>query len=170
MAFPAAMTLSVISGISQPTLGRHIHQIKAALKVPLFTRTAQGLMVTEAGQALLSPARAMRQAAADMALAAAGRAKGIAGTVRITVSRVVPAEILPPIRARLWVEEPGIKIDLVPLGTTENLLLGEADLALRMYRPSQLDLVSQKLAYLPMGLMRRGPALNGRIARPVWMR
>ncbi len=140
------------TGISQPTLGRHIHQAEAALQVPLFTRTAQGLVLTDAGKALMPPARAMRQAAADLALAAAGRAKGIDGTVRITASRVVSSAILPPILARLRAEEPGIEIDLVPSDTTENLLLGEADLALRMYRPTQADLVAQKLTDLPMGI------------------
>ena len=140
------------TGISQPTLGRHIHQAEGALQVPLFTRTAQGLALTDAGQALMPPARAMRQAAADLALAAAGRATGMNGTVRITASRVVSSAILPPILARLRAEEPGIEIDLVPSDTTENLLMGEADLALRMYRPTQLDLVAQKLADLPMGI------------------
>jgi DNA-binding transcriptional LysR family regulator len=153
------------TGISQPTLGRHIHQAEAALQVPLFTRTAQGLALTEAGQALLPPARAMRQAAADLALTAAGRAKGIEGTVRITASRVVSSAILPPILARLRAEEPGIEIDLVPSDTTENLLLGEADLALRMYRPTQLDLVAQKLAEMPLGLYAARTYLD-RLGRP----
>jgi len=140
------------AGISQPTLGRHVREAEAALQVPLFSRTAQGLVPTDAGQALLAPARAMRQAAADLAIAAAGRATGTRGTVRITASRVVSRAILPPILALLRSEEPEIQIDLVPSDTTENLLLGEADLALRMYRPTQLDLVAQKLTDLPMGI------------------
>ncbi|OYW56616.1 MAG: LysR family transcriptional regulator [Rhodobacterales bacterium 12-65-15] len=140
------------TGISQPTLGRHIREAEAALHIPLFTRVAQGLQLTEGGRALLAPARAMQSAAAELALAAKGRATGIDGTVRITASRVVSHAILPPILARLRIEEPGIHIDLIPSDTSENLLLGEADLALRMYRPTQLDLVAQKLTDLPMGL------------------
>jgi DNA-binding transcriptional LysR family regulator len=138
--------------ISQPTLGRHIREIEAALAVPLFRRVAQGLVPTEAGEALLEPARKMQRAAVEMSMTAAGRATGLEGTVRITASRVVSQCILPPILARLRAEEPGIRIDLVPSDTTENLLLGEADLALRMYRPTQLDLVTLRLADLPLGL------------------
>jgi len=156
------------TGISQPTLGRHIHQAEGALQVPLFTRTAQGLLLTEAGQALMAPARAMRQAAADLTLAALGRATGVKGAVRITASRVVSSLILPPILERLRGQEPGIEIDLVPSDTTENLLLGEADLALRMYRPTQLDLVAQKLVDLPMGIYAARSYLDryGRPASP----
>ncbi len=140
------------AGISQPTLGRHIQAIEATLQVQLFTRTAQGQALTGAGQALLPAARAMQAAAAELALTAKGHATGIEGTVRITASRVVSHMILPPILARIRAEEPGIQIDLVPSDTTENLLFGEADIALRMYRPTQGDLVARHIADLPLGL------------------
>ncbi|MBL9054597.1 MAG: LysR family transcriptional regulator, partial [Tabrizicola sp.] len=140
------------TGISQPTLGRHVQAAEAALQVQLFTRVAQGLQLTESGQALLPSARAMAQAAAELALAAKAQGTGIAGTVRLTASRVVAHYLLPPILARLRAEEPGIEIDLVPSDTTENLLFGEADIALRMYRPKQPDLVARHLGDLPLGL------------------
>jgi len=140
------------TGISQPTLGRHIQAVEAALEVALFTRTAQGQALTEAGQALLPAARAMQAAAAELALTAKGHAAGIEGTVRITASRVVSHVILPRILSRLRAEEPGIQIDLVPSDTTENLLFGEADIALRMYRPTQPDLVARQIGELPLGL------------------
>lgn len=140
------------TGISQPTLGRHIQTIEAQLQVPLFTRTAQGQALTEAGQALLPSARTMQAAAADLALTAKGQSGGMEGTVRITASRVVSHVILPRVLARLRQAEPGIQIDLVPSDTTENLLFGEADIALRMYRPTQADLVARHIGDLPLGL------------------
>lgn len=140
------------TGISQPTLGRHIQAIETTLQIALFARTAQGQALTEAGQALLPAARAMQTAAAELALAAKARATGIEGTVRLAASRVVSHAILPPILARLRDEEPGIQIDLVPSDTSENLLFGEADIALRMYRPTQVDLVARHIADLQLGL------------------
>jgi DNA-binding transcriptional LysR family regulator len=153
------------TGISQPTLGRHVQAAEAALSVPLFTRVAQGLVLTEAGQALMPAARAMQAAAAELAMTAAGRATGIAGSVRITASRVVSHRLLPPILARLRAEEPGIQIDLVPSDTTENLLFGEADIALRMYRPTQGDLVTRHVANLALGLYAARTYLD-RVGRP----
>lgn len=154
------------TGISQPTLGRHVRAAEAALGVPLFARVAQGLALTEAGQALLPAARAMQAAAAELALTARGQAAGIDGTVRITASRVVSHDILPPILARLRAEEPGIQIDLVPSDTTENLLFGDADIALRMYRPTQPDLVARQIGALPIGLYAARSYLDRR-GRPV---
>ncbi|MDZ4086958.1 MAG: LysR family transcriptional regulator [Tabrizicola sp.] len=150
------------TGISQPTLGRHIQTIQAQLQVPLFTRIAQGQALTEAGQALLPSARAMQAAAAELALTAKGRSGGIEGTVRITASRVVSHVILPRVLALLREAEPGIQIDLVPSDTTENLLFGEADIALRMYRPTQADLVARHIGDLPLGLYAAKDYLNRR--------
>jgi DNA-binding transcriptional LysR family regulator len=156
------------TGISQPTLGRHIQTIEATLQVPLFARTAKGQALTEAGQALLPAARAMQAAAADLALTAKGQASGIEGTVRITASRMVSQVILPGILARLRAEEPGLQIDLVPSDTTENLLFGAADIALRMYRPTQPDLVARQIGALPLGLYAARTYLDrkGRPATP----
>lgn len=140
------------TGISQPTLGRHVQAAEAALRVALFARVAQGLVLTDAGQALLPAARAMRQAAAELALTAKSQGERLDGTVRLTASRVVAHFILPPILARLRAAAPGIAIELVASDSSENLLFGEADIALRMYRPTQPDLVARYLGALPLGL------------------
>ncbi len=144
----AARSLS----LSQPTLGRHIAELETALSTKLFTRQAKGLQPTEAALALIPDATAMRQAAAQLSLLAAGRQESHKGTVRLTASRVVSHYLLPTMIARLREAEPGIEIELVPTDSTENLLFREADIALRMYRPTQNDVVTRHLTDLPMAL------------------
>lgn len=152
-------------GLSQPTLGRQIAQLEAALHLTLFTRQPRGLALTEAATALLPHARAMAEAAARLSLAAAGREERLHGTVRITASRIVAHYLLPPILADLRRAEPGIQIELAPSDTTENLLYREADIALRMYRPDQLDMVTSHVTDLPMGLYGARSLLD-RCGRP----
>jgi len=135
--------------LSQPTLGRHIAELEAALGVMLFTRAARGFVLTDAGVAMLPGARQMREAAAALAMLAAGREQSLTGTVRVTASRVVSHYLLPPVLAELRQQEPGIDIELVPSDSTENLLFREADIALRMYRPTQLNVVTRHLGDLP---------------------
>jgi DNA-binding transcriptional LysR family regulator len=139
-------------GLSQPTLGRHIAEMEAALGLTLFTRQAKGLTLTEAGLAILPHARAMREAAAHLALVAAGRDRAPTGTVRITASRIVAYHILPPMLASLRRSHPGIEIELVPSDATESLHFREADIALRMYRPTQDNVVTRHLTDLPTAL------------------
>lgn len=152
-------------GISQPTLGRHIRALEAAVGQPLLTRTATGQALTATGATLLDHARAMEAAAARVALAAAGTDARLEGPVRITAARVVAQHHLPAILARLRAEEPGITIDLVATDTTENLVFREADIALRMFRPEGGDLVARQVASLPLGLYAT-PGYLDRMGRP----
>jgi DNA-binding transcriptional LysR family regulator len=152
-------------GLSQPTLGRHIAEIEAGLKLTLFTRAAKGLTLSVAGTALLPHARAMKEAAQALSLAAAGRDVEMSGTVRITASQIMATYILPAMLADLRMREPQIEIELVPSDTTENLLFREADIAVRMYRPTQLDLITRHLVDLPLGLYGAKTYLD-RVGRP----
>ena len=139
-------------GLSQPTLGRHISELEAQLGLTLFHRQVRGLALTDQALPLLPHARAMRDAAAGMSLTAAGQDSALSGTVRLTASRIVAHYILPQIIAKLRAKEPLIQIELVPTDETENLLFREADIALRMYRPTQLDLIATHLGDTKMGL------------------
>ena len=153
------------SGVSQPTLGRHIRALEAALDQPLFLRRPDGQSLTPMGHQLLAHAREMEEAAARMSLTAAGASARIEGTVRITASRVVSYWHLPRLIARLLMEEPGIRIDLVASDVPENLMHREADIALRMFRPERGDLVAQKVAELRLGLYAAQSYLD-RVGRP----
>src|SRR6056297_1970314 len=139
-------------GQSQPTLGRHIKAAEAALGATLFVREAGGLRLTEIGSLLLGPAQEMAAASARLETLAAGRDMRVSGTVRITASVVVSHYLLPRIIADLRDEEPEIEIELVPSDTTENLIFREADIAIRMFRPTQMDVVTRKIGDTPMAL------------------
>ncbi len=139
-------------GLSQPTLGRHIADLEHALGLPLFTRQPRGLSPTDEAAALIPHARAMREAAARLSLTAVGHSEALRGTVRISASRIVSHYILPPMLAALRRAEPGIEIELSPTDQSDNLLFREADIAIRMYRPTQPDLITLHLCDLPMAL------------------
>jgi DNA-binding transcriptional LysR family regulator len=139
-------------GTSQPTVGRQVHAMEAAAGTALFERRARGMVLTAAGADLLEPARDMAKAAGHLALRAAGAGSAIGGTVRITASVFSSHHILPPILARIREAEPEIAIELVASDTTENLLYREADIAVRMYRPRQMDIVTRHIGDLPLGI------------------
>ena len=139
-------------GGSQPTMGRHVGALEAALGVRLFERTAGGLELTPTGVELLDHARRMAEAAGRLSLAAEGRAEAIAGTIRLTASEIVATYILPEILTALRRAEPEIEIELVASDRTENLLQREADIAVRMYRPTQADVFTRKVGDLRLGM------------------
>jgi DNA-binding transcriptional LysR family regulator len=139
-------------GGSQPTMGRHIGALQAELGVRLFERRSGGLELTPTGLELLHHARGMAGAAQRLALAAAGRAESLAGSIRITASDIVATYLLPDILTALRRAEPEIEIELVATDRTENLLQREADIAVRMYRPTQADVYRQKVGDMALGM------------------
>lgn len=138
-------------GQSQPTIGRQIKRLEEDTGLTLFARQPRGLDLTDHGQALLPAARRMAEASGEIRLAMAGENRDLRGTLRITASEIVAFHHLPPILATLRQQAPEMQIVLLPTDSSENLLFREADIAIRMYRSDQLDIVTRQIGALPIG-------------------
>jgi DNA-binding transcriptional LysR family regulator len=132
-------------GLTQPTVGRHIDALEDALGVTLFTRSPRGLTPTQAATALAPHGEAMAAAAAALARSASSQAAVDRGVVRVTASEVVGCEVLPVIFAGFRVRNPGIAIELAVTTRNEDLSRGDADIAVRMVRPTQSGLVAKRI-------------------------
>ncbi len=140
------------SGISQPTLGRHVSELEKALGTTLFSRGRDGVTPTATALAIAADARRLGEAAGAISMLALGRTNEVGGTVRVTASEVVATYLLPGLLKPLLEETPGLEIELVATNTAENLLRRDADIAVRMFEPAQLDLIARKVADIHMGV------------------
>lgn len=141
-----------VLGLAQPTVGRHIAELEKALAVSLFTRSPRGLIATEGARELAPHAKAMAAAADALVRAASGEAGEARGTVRITASEIIGAEVLPPILADFREQHPAVAIELALSNRAEDLLRREADVAVRMVRPTQGALVARHIGRVALGL------------------
>ncbi len=139
-------------GVAQPTVGRHVAALEAQLAVKLFTRSPLGLLPTDAALALKPYADAMLANAAAMQRAVQGQGDGVRGSVRISASEVMGAEVLPPIIVALQARWPELKVELVLANQVQDLLNREADIAVRMTRPRQDALISRAVGRVELGL------------------
>lgn len=137
---------------SQPTLSRHIAQLEQEVGERLFDRDKTGVVLTPRGAGLMRHAKDMADAAARLSLTLDSQDTTLSGSVRVTASQVVATYVLPTILTRLRIAEPEIAIELVASDRTENLLRREADIAVRMYRPTQEDVIAKKIGELKMGM------------------
>jgi DNA-binding transcriptional LysR family regulator len=139
-------------GVAHPTVRRHVTDLESALGARLFVRSPAGLVPTEAALAMRPAAEAMEAAAEHLARTATGSGQAVAGTVRITASEIMGAEVLPSILAALRREHPGLAFELRLTDEIEDILRHDADIAVRMVRPAQADLVARKAGTVELGL------------------
>jgi DNA-binding transcriptional LysR family regulator len=139
-------------GTTQPTMGRQIAALEASLGVTLFIRSLDGLAPTDAALRLIPWAEAMAAAVEAALRSASGEASEEQGTVRITASDVIGARVLPPILTSLHAAHPRISVELALSNRNEDLLRGDADIAVRMVRPTQGALVAKRIGRIDVGL------------------
>jgi DNA-binding transcriptional LysR family regulator len=144
----AARTL----GLTQPTLGRHIAELEATLGQPLFVRSQTGLSPTDAAQSLGPSAEAMEAASAAFLRTASGGLEEANGTVRLTASEFIGVEVLPAILTAFRDAHPAIDIELAISDTNQDLSRRDADIAVRMARPTQAALVARRIGDVGIGL------------------
>ena len=150
-------------GSSQPTVGRQISELESQLGVALFERTGRGLIPTRNALELATSARTMEAAALQLARSGSGAQKQVSGTVRITASQPVACYLLPMVLGDMRRALPDIQVEVESSNLVSNLLRREADIALRMVRPEQTNLVAKKIGAVRVGtyasrdyLTRRG--------------
>ena len=153
-------------GMTQPTLGRQVSALEQELDVVLFERVGRGLSLTPSGLELMEHVRSMGEAANKVSLSASGQSKNIEGNVCISASEVYAYYMLPPIIAKLRKTYPGINVELVASNTASDLSRREADIALRNFRPTQLDLITKKIKTVPAQLYAT-PAYLKQIGAPI---
>ncbi|HAT33270.1 MAG TPA: LysR family transcriptional regulator [Janthinobacterium sp.] len=145
--------------VEHSTVARRVEALEHSLGLRLFDRLPRGWRLTAEGESLSLQARRVE----DEALAFGRAALGVAdlrGTVRISAPPVLASHFLTPLLAPLRARWPGIDLELIGETRAANLSRREADLALRLSRPSAPGLLARAIGELGFGLY----------ATPAWLR
>lgn len=140
---------------TQPTTGRQVEALEAALGEKLFTRSQRGLLPTVAAKELLIHAESMEAAASALHRASTAASAEETGTVRLTAGAQIGIEVLPEMLARFSHQHPRIQLELSITSVAEDLLNRDADIALRMMRPTQQALITRRVGKISIGLFAR---------------
>jgi DNA-binding transcriptional LysR family regulator len=139
-------------GLSQPTAGRRIAELERALGAPLLVRRSRGVIPTAAGEEVLTGARRMAEGAHAALRRLGGSDATLRRSVRISVTEGLGALWLPHHLAALRAAAPGARIELHVDNLPADLGARQADVAIRLFRPTQPDLVARKVGALEFGL------------------
>lgn len=154
--------------LTQPTLGRHIDALERQLGAPLFLRSPRGLQPTDLALSLKPHLDDMAAAAAAAMRDVSESADGGGGVVRVAASEIMGVEVLPAILAAFRQAHPNFDVELVVSNEIEDLTRRDADVAVRMARPTQNTLVAKKVGDLGFGFYARPDYLE-RLGTPQTM-
>jgi DNA-binding transcriptional LysR family regulator len=137
--------------LSHPTVGRRLRALEQATGQTLFQRTADGLVPTEEGAAVITLAEQMEEGALAMERRLAGREQKLQGTLRISSADWFGAYFLPPIIADYADAYPLVNIEILTGTRLFSLAQREADIAFRIVPFDTPDVVQRRLVRLAYG-------------------
>jgi DNA-binding transcriptional LysR family regulator len=144
----AAKTLKV----DQATVGRRIDFLESTLQARLFERTAKGYVLTLAGERILSSAIDTEGTILNIERSITGLDERVEGTLRIAMPGALANHWLIPRLKGFTKEFPELQIQLLTGAEVLNLARREADLAIRLVKPTHSDLVFKKIGSLKLSL------------------
>ncbi len=131
--------------VNASTVSRRLEALEGALGARLFDRTPDGVLPTALAEQLGPHAEAMERAAAGLTLAAQGRETLPEGEVRLTAPPGVAEFVVAPALPRLLKRHPRLRLLLDASVGYADLTRREADIALRLVRPTSGDLVARRV-------------------------
>ncbi len=137
--------------VSQPTLSRQLQLMEKRLGQPLFDRSTQGLTLTGFGESLLEECRNMQASAERLARLAAGQATSLSGRIRLAANELIALHYLPKILPLFMDTYPEVSLEVEVSNQVSSLDKRDADVAIRMFPPTQQDLICRRLFDIPLG-------------------
>lgn len=107
--------------LSQPAVTKHIQLLEAALRVPLFTRSASGMILTPAGILYLQHVQQIAQAHETIAQQLQAPGGTLTGRLRLGSNKTLLAYYLPEILARFKQRYPSVNCEIID-GNTDTII------------------------------------------------
>lgn len=160
-------------GQTQPTMGRRLRALEAALGQTLFQRTADGFVLTDEGTAVQRHAERMEEEALALQRHVSGAETQLDGLLRLSSSDWFGTVMLSPVIAAFGKLHPRVSVELLTDTRLYSLPRREADLVFRIKRFDEPEVISRKLLHIPYALYgRKGskpPRGDGRGVRVITM-
>ena len=135
---------STILNLSQSAISRQIQALETDLKVQLFERHARGLVLTENGEYLFKSAHEVISKLKDVESNLSGHRDKLNGKLTVTTVVSFGTTWLTPRIKEFMDLHPEIEIELIFDDKELDLSTRQADVAIRMRRPKQLNLIQKK--------------------------
>jgi DNA-binding transcriptional LysR family regulator len=137
-------------GCDQATAGRRIYALERELGVELFEKRSDGFFLTTAGQRILGTLEQIEAGFEGIDRGLAGRDERPEGVVRVAMpGALANFGVIPRLRAFL-AAHPRLELQFLTGPEVLNLAKREADVAVRLVKPKQSELVYRRIGELKL--------------------
>ena len=135
---------ATVLNLSQSAISRQIQSLENELKIKLFERHARGLVLTDNGKYLFQTAHEVISKLKDVEATFSDEKNKLKGKLTITTVVSFGTTWLTPRIKEFMDLNPEIEVELIFDDKELDLSTREADVAIRMRRPKQLNLIQKK--------------------------
>lgn len=138
--------------VDETTVGRRLKALEVSLGTLLFDRTARGLILTEAAEAVRAAAEAAEEAVLSVQGSVVGSDTRPSGFVRITATETLSSQFLVPALGAFHLRYPEIRLEIFSGYIALDVARGEADIAVRALPPVGSHLVARRLGTVALAV------------------
>lgn len=135
-------------GSSQSTVSRRIGELEKSIGTSLFRRHQTGYFLTDEGQEVLRHAELVEDSVMALERGAVGLDRNPAGKVRLATSENLAVDLVIPALPAFAKRYPGICVEILTSTATAELERREADVALRVVRPTRGNLKIRRVGHM----------------------
>lgn len=139
-------------GVEHATVSRRIAALEAGLKLKLVDRRSRSYVPTADGEEVARLGEPMEAQAFAISRRADATKEEVSGEVSISAPPVLTLHLIAPALSRLHRAYPGLRLLVQTETRKASLHQREADVALRLSRPTESSIVVRKLGDIPFGL------------------
>lgn len=132
-------------GVAPSTLAKSVGRLEQGLGVKLFHRTTRLVTLTPDGERLFERCQNVLAEIEDLQAEASGARAELAGILRIELPVYYGKRFVMPLLARLMEQHPGLKMDIRLSDVQVDLIRDGIDLAVRIGRLSDSNLVAKRI-------------------------
>jgi DNA-binding transcriptional LysR family regulator len=139
-------------GQTQPTMGRRLRALEAAVGQTLFQRTGEGFVLTGEGASVLGHAERIEEEVLAFQRQLAGQESQLRGMLRLSSSDWFGTYMLAPVLAEFGCRHPFVCVELLTDARLYSLPRREADMVFRIKPFDEPEVISRRLLHIPYAL------------------
>lgn len=146
-------------GSNVTTVSRRIQRLSDEMPDQIVTRTKDGWALTQHGSALVELAEEFDTRLADLNRSVASEG-GAARRINLNTTDFLMSNCLVPFLDKFVASSDRVDLDISVSDKNISLAYGEADLVLRMSRPTEGRLIGKQIGAIKMGFFRNGASTS----------